>query len=397
MVAQALTPLAYSLVYPAQVITDESDAIVVLDLAILAEELLLTLHAHAVFGDEAGNVAVVVAQVSKDVVDALLVNLPATVRVHLASRHLVVVKEPLGHEGAGGVDRVAAGLDPARLVVVDPEQIHLAGCQQCAIPRLADRKLIVFTQQRHKLSRKFALDRRIQEAAVEHQIGDVGRLQIRRMLGTRIGGGQVQDDADLAILALGAIGLHSLGVGQHGVVSHGGGSAKIHHVRVVEVVEVTPFHRHYRFVEGEPVLHLAPEQPEAGGGELGEGVDHLAALPAPLFLHAHGHIEVEQVDEGGDTVYQQLVEHGVVEAHRLRVWLPPPFGQQTGPGDGGTKAVVTNLRHQGDIIAKVLVEGGGVGRTHLLMEAARRRGEPVIPDGRSLAPLQACAFGLRGG
>ncbi|MNI84416.1 hypothetical protein D3C73_1413220 [compost metagenome] len=87
----------------------------------------------------------------------------------------------------------------------------------------------------------------------------------------------------------------------------------------------------------------------------------------------------------------------MVEAHRLRVGFSLPFRQQAGPGDGGTETVVADLLHQGDVIAKMLIEGGGIRRSHLLVEAVRLDGKPVIPDGRRLTPLQAGALGLGSG
>ncbi|MNQ80662.1 hypothetical protein D3C85_956510 [compost metagenome] len=176
------------------------------------------------------------------------------------------------------------------------------------------------------------------------------------MLRARIGGGQVQDDADLAILTEGPVTLHRRGMSQHGVIGHGGGAAKIHHVRIVEVVEVAPLHRHDRLVEGEPVLDLVTEQPEAGVGEVGVSGDHLPTLPATQRLHAHRHVEVEQADEGLYPLGLELVEHGVVEGDGLWVGLSPASRDQPGPGDGGAEAVVTKLLQQTDVIAKMLIK-----------------------------------------
>ncbi|MNC34582.1 hypothetical protein D3C75_830200 [compost metagenome] len=101
---------------------------------------------------------------------------------------------------------------------------------------------------------------------------------------------------------------------------------------------------------------LVAEQPEAGLGKLGVSLDHFPAFPAPQRLHAHGHVEVEQADEGLYPLGLELVEHGVVEGDGLWVGLPPASRDQPGPGDGGAEAVVTKLLQQTDVIAKMLIK-----------------------------------------
>lgn len=117
------------------------------------------------------------------------------------------------------------------------------------------------------------------------------------------------------------------------------------------------------------MLDLVTEQPEAGVGEVGVSVDHLPALPATQRLHAHGHVEVEQADEGLDPLGLELVEHGVVEGDGLWVGFSPSRRDQPRPGDGGAETVVAKLLQQADIIAKMLIKTGGLRRPNLLMEA----------------------------
>ena len=89
-----------ALMQPAQVLADEVDAVAVGDLAIGGAKLLLTFDAHAVFRNKTARVAVVITQISNNIVNTWLVNFPATVRVHFTPRHFVIIKQPLRHKSS---------------------------------------------------------------------------------------------------------------------------------------------------------------------------------------------------------------------------------------------------------------------------------------------------------
>lgn len=57
---------------------------------------------------------------------------------------------------------------------------------------------------------------------------------------------------------------------------------------------------------------------------------------------------------------------------------------------------MTELAQQANIVAKMFIETGGLSWANLLVKAVGGLFEPVIPDGRGLATLQAGAFGLCG-
>ncbi|MNC55971.1 hypothetical protein D3C75_1055390 [compost metagenome] len=133
-------------------------------------------------------------------------------------------------------------------------------------------------------------------------------------------------------------------MGQHHVIGHLGCPLEVHQVRVVEVIQITSFHHHHGFVESHPAGDAIAKQFEADVGVLGKGRHRLAVLPATLLLPVHRHVEVEQTDEGLDSLGQQFVDHLVVEVDGLLV-DSTAIRQQTGPGNRGAEAVVANLLH----------------------------------------------------
>ena len=103
---------------------------------------------------------------------------------------------------------------------------------------------------------------RIEETAVEQQIGVVRGLPILRRVGTRIGGAQVENDADVPRQLPRSETLHRHGMRQYAVIRHGDRPFEVHHARVVQVIQVTGLHRHDRLVEGEPVGDPIAKQTE---------------------------------------------------------------------------------------------------------------------------------------
>ncbi len=77
-----------------------------------------------------------------------------------------------------------------------------------------------------------------------------------------------------------------------------GRALEIHHVRIMEVVQIASLDRDDRFVVREPFRHAVPEQLEADLGIVDVTCDDFPALPATLLLQRERHVEVVQVDEG---------------------------------------------------------------------------------------------------
>ena len=120
MIAEAAAAFLQRPVQPFQVPADKLDAVIIINPAILFEAQFM-LHAHAVFRNETARVTVVFPQIGQNVVNALLVDFPATVRVHFAPRHDIVIEEPFRHKRTFRVDHTVAALNTARLVIVDTE------------------------------------------------------------------------------------------------------------------------------------------------------------------------------------------------------------------------------------------------------------------------------------
>ena len=141
----------------------------------------------------------------------------------------------------------------------------------------------------------------------------------------------------------GAVGLNRLRMGQHRVIRHGGRPAEIHYVGVVEVVQITAFHRHDRLVEGKPVQHAVAEQLEANLRIAGVRVHYVTVFPAANFLHRHRHVEMEQGDKRRDALFIQLINDLIIKIDRVRVHFTDTVGDQARPANRGTKAVVVQL------------------------------------------------------
>ena len=169
------------------------------------------------------------------------------------------------------------------------------------------------------------------------------RLHVRRVPGARVRRRQVEHDADLTRVVSGAVSLNGLRVGQHGVIRHGGCPTKIHHVRVVEVVQITAFHRNNRLIEGKPVQHAVAEQLEANLRIAGVRVHHVTVFPAANLLHRHRHVEMEQGEKRRDALFIQLINDLVVKIDRVRVHFTDTVRDQARPANRGTKAVVVQL------------------------------------------------------
>ena len=74
------------------------------------------------------------------------------------------------------------------------------------------------------------------------------------------------------------------------------------------------------------------------------------------MLHAQRHIEVVEIDKRGDALRQQLVDHRVIEGHRLRVYLSVAVRDQPRPRDRRSKGIVAQRFEQPDIGAEMVVK-----------------------------------------
>ncbi len=75
-------------------------------------------------------------------------------------------------------------------------------------------------------------------------------------------------------------------------------------------------------------------------GKAHKEIDHFAVGPAAILLHqVQGHLEVGESDHRLDVVFQQLVEHVVVELQSLFIRLGfVTLREDAGPGDRGAEA-----------------------------------------------------------
>ncbi|MNY42442.1 hypothetical protein D3C86_1773310 [compost metagenome] len=142
---------------------------------------MLPFDTHTIFGDIAWDISIVVAQVDQYVINTALIYFPAAIRVHFAAWHFVILEEPVRQERGVRVDGRHACLHSPRLVVVDAEQIDLAGGQQFAVAALYHGHLIVLAQDIDQLLGINPLHRRIEEGAVEEQVGNERGLQVCRV------------------------------------------------------------------------------------------------------------------------------------------------------------------------------------------------------------------------
>ena len=187
--------------HPLQVLRDEVDPVTVLDAAIRIAIAFLPLDPHPVLRDEALDVPVVLTKVRQDVIDALLVNFPAAMTVHLPSRHLIIIEQVLRHERCLRVRKVFLHLDPSRLIVIDTKQVDRVCRDRMTILLLHEREGVLFLQQFDQFLREGTQYRWIQERAVEQDVRQMSSMKVRLVPASRIGRRQVEDDANLASLA----------------------------------------------------------------------------------------------------------------------------------------------------------------------------------------------------
>ncbi|CRJ34904.1 Uncharacterised protein [Salmonella enterica subsp. enterica serovar Typhi] len=129
-------------------------------------------------------------------------------------------------------------------------------------------------------------------------------LHIGGMLRAWVGRRQIQHYADFTVVAPGAPGAHGGRVRQHGMVRHGGRTFKIHHIGIVEVVQIAAFHRHNRLVKGKPVLHAVAKQGKTRLRVPTKRLYDVAIFPAAFLLHDHRHIKMEQRNKRRDALRQ---------------------------------------------------------------------------------------------
>ena len=165
----------------------------------------------------------------------------------------------------------------------------------------------------------------------------------------------------------------------------------------MQVIQVTGLHRHDRLVEGEPVGDPIAKQTEADVGITRIGFDNCPVFPAAALLHAQRHIEVIEIDKRGDALRQQLVDHRVIEGHRLRVHLAVAVRDQPRPRNRGSEGIVAQRFEQPDIGTEMVVKGRGLGRPHPIVKALGRNLVPIIEDIAALAVPRCRTFRLRRG
>ena len=139
----------------------------------------------------------------------------------------------------------------------------------------------------------------------------------------------------------------------------------------MEIIQITAFHRHHRFVERKPMLHAVTEQLETGIGVFCVSLHDVAVFPAADFLHRHRHIKVEQIDKRLYALRQHFVDHLVIKRDRFLIHFTTPVGDQTRPGNRGAEGVVIELFQQRDIFAPVFVKRRGILRTDVIVKARR--------------------------
>ena len=175
-----------------------------------------------------------------------------------------------------------------------------------------------------------------------HDDGEIAGVGLAHGLG---GGGDVLgsfDDGDAgagvfceadfgAGFGVGADGLHSEAVGEHGMMTNlidaGRGKLEAGSMTSVAVADVD---EGTHLVEGHEVLDAVGEMFGDVAGVVGEGLGGVARLPAALVFEGLGEIPVKEGAVGLDVGGEQLVDEAVVEVEALGVGCAGALGKTRG-------------------------------------------------------------------
>ncbi len=312
------------------------------------------------------------------------IDLPAAVRVHATTRHGVHVVVVRGHEGRLGVGQARTGADAQGLVEVNAQVIHRVVADDGEIGLVDHGHEAVLLDELDELGIVSAVHARVQEALVGEELGDVGGASVGGIFGTRIGGREVEHDADLGVGQDLMAGTDSQRAGERRVVGNLCRGLRVDPAGIVVLLQIAALHVHDGLVERVPALDDVAEQLERNAGIAFVEVDDLAAFPAAALLQGDGHVEVEQVHEGLDVLVAQRAEHVAVELDGLGVGVALRIGQQARPADRGAEGVLPRLVQQLDILAPMLEERRRVGWTDAAVELVGLLLEPEVPDIRGL-------------
>ncbi len=139
-------------------------------------------------------------------------------------------------------------LNRSRLIIVDAEQVDRVCRNLLSIQFLHQRKRILLLQQVYQLSDEMSRHGRVQEGTVEQDVRQMRGMKVRLVLASRIGRRQVEDDANLTSLARLLIRLDGMGTRQDRMIGDLDSALDIHHVRIMEVVQIASLDRDDWFV-----------------------------------------------------------------------------------------------------------------------------------------------------
>ncbi|MMZ59542.1 hypothetical protein D1872_215880 [compost metagenome] len=177
-----------------------------------------------------------------------------------------------------------SSLDPARLIIVNSQQINGTLTNDVLVSVLHSRQISVFGQQLYQKRIEFSRHGRVQERTVEVRITDGCGANICRVLAARIGRRQVQDDTDLATIALFPIRLDYARTGQESMIADLHRFAEIQLIRIVEIVQIAALYRYDRLIVGEPFTDTITEELEADVRIFYISIHSLPVHPATLLL-----------------------------------------------------------------------------------------------------------------
>ena len=288
------------------------------------------------------------------------------------------------------------------MIVVYTQVIHGIISDDFQLLRLRLPDNAVIGKNLHQLSRELALYSRVQKSIVLENLGKMGSCHILRALRARVSRGQVDDNANPAILdaclvTILVVSLHALGRSQINIVDNLHGSLAVHLQWIVELVEIAALRNNHRLVEGNPVLYPVAEKLIALPGEDNKQIHYLLGLPAAVLVQElHRYIEMNQVHDGADALCDELVNNLIVKTHCVSIHLAGlKILNQAGPLNGSAHGIKPYLLHEVNILTEAVVKIGCHVRAYLVKKGIR---VSIIPIIKNVAMcLVETAFGLWAG
>ena len=204
---------------------------------------------------------------------------------------------------------------------------------------------------------------------LEHRIQPPAGIECLLMLGGQsilgVGGNgisrlYVNNSANFTLAAQVLKGFDCLIVGKDHIVA---GHNRLAHIRMERRVGTESISGHAvdaGLVDGAPVIALVAQSRKHSLGVMLKPANELRVQDAAHFNDPVGQITMEQIEEGHNTGFLELIHHITIVVKACLANLPRALGEDPGPGDGEPKCLQAQLFHHLDVLGIAVIEISGL-------------------------------------